>query len=128
MQSHILEYDAATSASGHDEFGLLPGTSRFTGNLAGFYEAHGLEVRLATEYVSKELFALGGSKAFDSIQDNRLTLDFTSSYKVTSNWTVYFNVKNLLNTPLRFYINNPSFPIQREYYDQTFEAGIRARF
>ena len=128
VQSHILEYDAATSASGHDEFGLLPGTSRFTGNLAGFYEAHGLEVRLATEYVSKELFALGGSKAFDSIQDNRLTLDFTSSYKVTSNWTVYFNVKNLLNTPLRFYINNPSFPIQREYYDQTFEAGIRARF
>ncbi|HEX7760809.1 MAG TPA: TonB-dependent receptor [Caulobacteraceae bacterium] len=128
VQSHILEYDAATSDTGHDESGLLPGTSRVTWNLAGFYEAHGLQLRLAAEYVSKELFSLGGSKAADTIQDDRLTLDFTSSYALNSNWTVYFNVKNLTDAPLRFYVNNPSFPIQREYYEQTFEAGVRARF
>jgi TonB-dependent receptor len=128
VDSHILEYDAATSSTGHDESGLLPGTSRITWNAAGFYEAHGLQLRIAAEYVSKELFSLGGSKATDSIQDNRLTLDFTSSYDVHKNVQVYFNVKNLLNTPLRFYVNNSSFPIQREYYEQTFEAGIRVRF
>ena len=32
------------------------------------------------------------------------------------------------NEPLRFYVTAPSFPIQREYYQQTFEAGVRARF
>jgi TonB-dependent receptor len=128
VDSHIEEYDAATSATGHAESGLLPGTSKVTGNLAAFYEAHGLQLRLASEYVSKELFALGGSKAADSIQDNRLTLDFTSSYRMNGNWTVYFNAKNLTNAPLRFYVNNSSFPIQREYYDQTYEAGVRARF
>jgi TonB-dependent receptor len=128
VQSHILEYDAATSGSGHDESGLLPGTSKLTSNLAGFYEAHGLQVRLAAEYVSKELFSLGGAKALDTVQDDRLTLDFTSSYQLTPNWTVYFNVKNLTNAPLRFYVNVPSLPIQREFYDQTFEGGVRARF
>jgi TonB-dependent receptor len=128
VDSHIEEYDAATSATGHAESGLLPGTSKVTGNLAGFYEAHGLQLRLAGEYVSKELFALGGSQAADSIQDNRLTLDFTSSYRLNGNWTVYFSAKNLTNAPLRFYVNNSSFPIQREYYDQTYEAGVRARF
>ncbi len=127
VDSRILEYDAATSATGHDEYGLLPGTSRFTGNLGGFYEAHGVQLRLAAEYVSKELFSLGGSKAGDTIQDNRLTLDFTSSYRLSPNWQFYFNVKNLTNAPLRFYVYQPSFPIQREFYDQTFEAGIRIK-
>jgi TonB-dependent receptor len=128
VDSHIQEYDAATSDTGHAEFGLLPGTSRLTWNAAGFYEAHGVQIRIAAEYVSKELFSLGGSKAADSIQDNRLTLDFTSSYDVNKHVQVYFNVKNLTDAPLRFYVFNSSFPIQREFYQQTFEAGIRARF
>jgi TonB-dependent receptor len=128
VDSHIEEYDAATSATGQAESGLLPGTSRVTGNLAAFYEAHGLKLRLSGEYVSRELFSLGGSKALDTIQDNRLTLDFTSSYDVTSHMSVYFNVKNITNEPLRFYVFQPSDPIQREYYEQTYEAGVRVRF
>jgi TonB-dependent receptor len=41
VDSRILEYDAATSATGKNEFGLLPGTSQLTRNLASFYEAYG---------------------------------------------------------------------------------------
>ncbi|MDR3512786.1 MAG: TonB-dependent receptor [Caulobacteraceae bacterium] len=128
VDSRIQEYDAATSSTGHAEYGLLPGTSRVTANLAGFYEAYGIEARLSGQYVSAELFSLGGSKATDTIQDNRLTLDFASSYKINGNWTVYFNAKNLTNAPLRFYMGNSSFPIQREFYDVTYEAGVKARF
>ena len=128
VDSRIQEYDAATSPTGHAEYGLLPGTSRLTWNAAGFYEAHGIQLRLAAEYVSKELFKLGGTKAADTIQDSRLTLDLTSSYQVTPNWALYLNVKNLTDEPLRFYVNNASFPIQREFYGQTYEAGVRAKF
>ena len=128
VDSRIEEYDAATSGTGTAEYGLLPGTSRVTANLAGFYEAYGLKVRLSGEYVSPELFSLGGSKAQDTIQDKRLTVDFGSSYDFNSHWQVYFNAKNLTNEPLRFYMGSPSFPIQREFYDVTYEAGIKARF
>lgn len=128
VDSRILEYDAATSAISQNEYGLLPGTSRLTWNVAGFYEKDRIQLRLAAEYVSKELFSLGGTKSADTIQDDRLTMDFTSSYQFTKNWAVYFNVKNLLDTPLRFYVDQPSFPIQREFYEQTFEAGLRAKF
>ncbi len=62
------------------------------------------------------------------IQDNRTTLDFTSAYHFNPTWTVYFNAKNLLNTPLRYYEGEPYRPIQREFYDATFEAGVRAHF
>ena len=128
VDSHILEYDAATSATGQNQYGLLPGTSQLTWNLAGFYEAYGLELRLAAEYVSHSLFGLGGDKTTDTIQDNRLTLDFSSSYKVNRNWTVYFNARNLLNTPLRYYEGSTNRPIQREFYDATYEGGVRFAF
>jgi len=128
VDSRILEYDAATSTTGTNQFGLLPGTSKVTWNLAGFYEAHGFEVRLSSEYVSHSLFGLGGDKALDVLQDSRLTMDLTSSYQVTRHLTVYFNAKNLLNTPLRYYEGSPDRPIQREFYDVTYEGGVRFRF
>ncbi len=128
VDSRILEYTAAQSLNGQNQYGLLPGTSRLTWNLAGFYEAYGLEVRLAAEYVSHSLFGLGGDQTLDTLQDSRLSLDFGSSYKINRNFTVYFNVKNLLNTPLRYYEGSPNRPIQREFYDATYEGGIRASF
>lgn len=127
VASQIREYSALTTGT-TDQYGLLPGTSQLTWNLAGFYEAHGLEARISAEYVSKELFGLGGIKSADTIQDSRLTADFTASYRLTRNWKLYFAAKNLTDAPLRFYVNNPSFPIQREYYEQTFQFGIKAHF
>ncbi|HEY3951613.1 TonB-dependent receptor [Phenylobacterium sp.] len=128
VDSRVLEYDAATSATGTNQFGLLPGTSKVTWNLAGFYEDHGLQLRLSSEYVSHSLFGLGGDKALDVLQHERLTMDFTSSYQLTHNFTVYFNAKNLLNTPLRYDEGSANRPIQREFYDVTYEAGVRAKF
>lgn len=128
VDSRIEEYDAATSSAGVAQYGPLPGTSRYTANGALFYEAHNVDVRLSTQYVGHELFTLGGSKQTDTIEDDRTTLDFASSYRFTPNLTAYFNVRNLTNAPLRFYIGNPSFPIQREFYEQTYQAGLRFHF
>src|SRR5262249_49732885 len=50
---------------------LLPGTARWTGNASLFYEAHGLELRLAGEYVGKQLFTVGGSQATNNYEDKR---------------------------------------------------------
>ena len=134
VESHMMEYDAATVIANSNgaltaqETGMLPGTSPITANLAGFYEAYGLSLRLAAEYVEHSLFGLGGLKSLDVIQDDRTTLDFTSAYQFDKHWQVYFNAKNLLNTPLRYYEGSPDRPIQREFYDATFEAGVRAHF
>ncbi|HEX3406524.1 MAG TPA: TonB-dependent receptor [Caulobacteraceae bacterium] len=128
VDSHIVEYTAAQSLTGLQQNGLLPGTSPITWNIAGFYEAYGFDLRLAAQYVEHSLFGLGGDKSRDVIQDNRTTLDFTSAYHVNQHWTVYFNAKNLLNTPLRYYEGFPFRPIQREFYDVTYEAGVRAHF
>lgn len=128
VDSRFREYAAAVSGTGKDEFGALPGTSHVTWNLAGFYEDHGLSLRLSSEYVGQSLFGLNGDTSLDTYQDKKLNLDFTSSYQFTPNWTAYFDVKNLLNTPLRYYEGTASRQIQREIYGQTYEAGVRAKF
>ena len=128
VDSRIEEYTPAQSATGLAEYGPLPGTSHVTWNVAGFYEAYGIQARLSAQYVSHSLFGLGGDRLYDTIQDDRTTLDLTTSYDVTRHFQVYFNAKNLLNTPLRYYEGTASLPYQREFYDVTIEGGVRARF
>ena len=132
VDSHMQEYSAATAAAAGApavaEFGLLPGTSKVTWNAAIFYEKYGFDTRLAAQYVGRELFGLGGDKALDTIEDHRTTLDFTASYAFGDHWKAYFAAKNLTNAPLRFYVDSPSLPIQREFYLTTFEFGIKAKF
>jgi TonB-dependent receptor len=107
---------------------LLPATSKLTYNVAGSYEAHGIQLRLSLDHVSHSLFGIGDSPASDVYQDNRTTLDLTTSYELFENVHVYFNVKNLTNARLRYYEGSPDRPIQREFYDQTYEAGVKVKF
>jgi len=128
VDSRFKEYSALTSGQGIDEYSSLPGTSHVTWNLAGFYEDHGLALRLAAEYVGASLFALNGDRSIDTIQHQKLNLDFSSSYQFTKNIAGYFDVKNLLNTPLRYDDGNATRPQQIEYYGQTYEFGLRVNF
>ena len=129
VDSRFKEYSALVSGQGVDEYSRLPGTSHVTWNLAGFYENRGLALRLAAEYVGASLFSLNGDRTLDTIQDRRLNLDFSSSYQFTKHVQGYFQVKNLLNTPLRYNDGIDRSRVQQlEYYGQTYEFGLRATF
>ncbi|MGH8290988.1 MAG: TonB-dependent receptor [Steroidobacteraceae bacterium] len=111
--------------------GTLPSTSKLTWNLALFYERDPLELRIAADYVGQNLFGFGGvvGGALDDYTSPRLTLDFGSSYQIRHHMEVYFDVKNLLNAPLKYTeSSNESRLIQREFYDLTLYAGLRASF
>jgi TonB-dependent receptor len=109
------------------EHHLLPATSRLTANASIFYSKHGLELQLSAQDVGESLSTIGASPATDVIQDRRITMDLTSTYAVLSKAQIYFNAKNLLNTPLRFNEGSADRPIQREFYDVTLEFGVRVQ-
>jgi TonB-dependent receptor len=109
-------------------YGLLPSTSRLTWNGALFYEDTHLNLRLAADYVGQNLFSFGliTSNSQDVYSRARLTMDFGSSYAINHTLRLYFDAKNLLNTPLEFTEGPSSLrPIQREFYDVTLLAGVR---
>jgi outer membrane receptor protein involved in Fe transport len=55
-------------------------------------------------------------------------MDFGGSYAFQEHWGVYFNAKNLLNTPHTFYQGTSDRPIQREFCSQTYQLGVRFNY
>jgi TonB-dependent receptor len=112
-------------------YGLLPSTSKVTWNAAVFYERAPFEVRVAGEPLFPEPFSFcpPTGNSTDVYSRHRLTLDVGSSYAIAHEVKVYFDAKNLLNTPLEFTEGTgDSRPIQREFYDITLLAGVRLSF
>ena len=110
-------------------FTQLPSTARNTGNATLFYELpHVVDLRLGADYISRSLFAIGGSAATDIYSESRLSLDFGSRYFITDDVSVYLNVKNLTNTPLKYSEGTTVRPNQREFYLQTLQFGVNASF
>jgi TonB-dependent receptor len=110
------------------EFSTLPSSSKNTYNVALFYQYAGLNVRLAVYSTSADLFGIGSDPSSDVWNDRRTSMDFGSSYAFGEHWGMYFNAKNLLNTPHTFYQGTPDRPIQREFYGQTYQLGVRLNF
>ncbi len=127
MEANLTLVDSRVELRPGD-YRLLPGTSKITANASLSYIRNGAEVQLSAQEVGKSLFTVGGDGSTDVIQDDRLTLDLTSSFAVRPNIRIYFNAKNLLNTPLTYYEGTPDRLIQREFYDVTLEFGLKANF
>ncbi len=49
----------------------LPGTSELTWNVAGFYEAHGVAIRVSAQNVSPSIFGVGGAPGADIFTDDK---------------------------------------------------------
>jgi TonB-dependent receptor len=107
----------------------LPSTARNTGNAALFYEVpHRFDARVAANYISRSIFAYGTSPALDTWSEARTSLDFGAKYFVIDAVSVYFDAKNLTNTPLKYTEGQPGRPIQRETYGPTYLVGVVATF
>jgi TonB-dependent receptor len=107
----------------------LPSTAKNTGNAALFYERPGVfDARVGANYISRSIFAIGGSPATDTFSEARTSVDFGSRYFVMDQVSLYFNAKNLTNTALKYTEGQPGRPIQREFYLQTYQVGVVVTF
>jgi TonB-dependent receptor len=121
--------DPATGLTTLSRDSMLPSTSRNTANAELLYDMYRLNLTIGAYYTSKNIFALGGSAALDAWTQERFSVDFGSQYKVTDPLSVYLNLKNLTNTPLKF-TEGPGENriIQREYYGITAQIGGTYKF
>lgn len=67
--------------------------------------------------------------ATDFCSQDRVSVDFGSQYRITHAFNLYFNAKNLTNTPLKFTAGRgEKRVIQREFYGATPQAGFNYRW
>jgi len=116
-----------TYIDGHDAQGSpLVGTSRWTGNLVGYYEDHGVSLRLAYTYRSHFLVGLDRSSAEN--QANYGTLDASFAYQVTPNIALTVDALNITNNLLKYHAQNPT-QVRAVYNNGTqVFFGIKVKF
>jgi iron complex outermembrane receptor protein len=116
-----------TWVDGQDADGnQLIGTSKWTGNLVGYYENHGVSVRLAYTYRSH--FYVGLDRASPESQANFGTLDGSFAYQITPNIALTVDAINITNSKLKYYA---AIPIQvRAVYDNGTQLfmGVKVKF
>lgn len=71
---------------------------------------------------------MGDSQFENRYYDKTNYLDFNLSVKASSWLTIYGEVNNLLNQPLRYYQGEESRVMQLEYYGIRGSIGVKARF
>jgi TonB-dependent receptor len=121
----------------------IPDVSEWTWNLIGMYERGPLSVRLSynhrTGYPEGTLDPRDGFFTLQGHGRGTGRLDWSSSYNVNDNLTLFFDWTNILNIPFRSDIvrvnyaagvatGSEEFPMVVRYNDSVLSGGIRFRF
>jgi iron complex outermembrane recepter protein len=104
----------------------IPGNSKHTVNLVGYYETEKLSVRLA--YTHRTKFFITFDRASPLNQGATSSLDASLSYNLTENISLNFDAVNLTDEEIEQYSGSKNRP--RAIYDngRQFYGGVRFRF
>lgn len=121
----------------------IPDVSKWTFNLVGMYERNGLTLRLAynhrSDFPEGDLAERDGFFTLQGRANAIGRLDWSSSYVINENLTVFFDWTNILGDPFQsdiVRINYPGgvpstpevFPMVVRYEESVLTSGIRFRF
>ena len=98
------------------------------GNISLFYEKYGFSFRVAGSYRDDYLDELGEVESEDRYMDDHFQVDISTSYDVNENFTVYADVVNLNEEPLKAYWDQSGALSQYEAYGRQIRGGVQWRF
>ncbi len=106
----------------------LPSTAKATYNLSLTYDYQAVQVTVGLAHVGRYLSGIGSDYTQDTYTDPMTWLDIGVQYRINRTFGVYFNAKNLTNAPVRYSLGTTYRTIQREFYNETLQAGLTAQF
>ncbi len=105
--------------------------SEHSGNAVLWYEKSGLQLRLAANYRSDRLDSLQvplGKGVVPIWTDSTLYVDFSASYDVWQQTSVYLSVSNLTGEFENNYAQWQDNLISQNVYEKRWTLGVRSRF
>ncbi|MDO5972213.1 TonB-dependent receptor [Flavivirga aquimarina] len=103
----------------------LPGTTpnMFNGSLG--YSDKKLSLRLSANYSDAYIDEIGGSAFEDRYYDEQFLLDFNASYAFNKGFSIYFDLNNITDQPLRYFQGVKNRTMQVEYYGRRVTFGLK---
>jgi iron complex outermembrane recepter protein len=133
LQTNVTYTDGKTEDLATGEDVTITGVSEWSFNIIGLYERGPWSGRLAynwrSQFPDAYAFATNPSGTYDIFVDKTAQADGSLAYRLNSNFTLTFEVINLLDTEFKDYFNDKDLlPRDTRRYDRTYEIGFRARF
>jgi outer membrane receptor protein involved in Fe transport len=98
------------------------------GVVALSYEKNGFFIRLSGSYRSSYLDELGEEPLEDRYMDDHFQVDLSSSYTFMDKYTVFLNIINMTDEPLKAYWGESNYLSQYEEYGWTARLGFKFHF
>lgn len=132
-----LSFQGSLTLSGSEANTLAPDTgdpgrtvdfirnSDTVGVAALSYEKYGFFIRLSGSYRSSYLDELGGEPFEDRYIDDHFQVDVSSSYTIKDKYSLFLNLVNITNEPLKAYWGESGRLSQFEEYGWTARMGFK---
>jgi TonB-dependent receptor len=119
--------NVTTGATGKRTEDFVPSQPKRVYNAQVYWEKYNVTARVAVNYIDEFVREVGGLAG--QVTNNDATRwDAQLSYKITRNFTVFVDAKNLTREGKRWYDNTPNRPEELEYSGWNGAAGVRFRF
>ncbi|CAM3387043.1 TonB-dependent receptor [Zobellia roscoffensis] len=103
----------------------LPNTTPNTFNASLGYNDQKFSARLSSNFSDSYIDELGGNEFEDRYYDTQLFLDFNASFKITNSLSVYADLNNITNQPLRYFQSVKDRTQQVEFYGRRLTFGLK---
>ncbi|WP_282112160.1 TonB-dependent receptor [Maribacter stanieri] len=103
----------------------LPNTApnMFNGSLG--YADKKFSARLSANFSDSYIDEIGGNDFEDRYYDTQMFLDFNATFQINKNLSVYADLNNITNQPLRYFQGVKERTQQIEFYGQRFSLGLK---
>ena len=126
--NYTLVASQTNQGSGSTSSCGLPGLSKHSFNINGFYEKYGIQARLAYNWRSSYLIVCNGEQGAPETQAAYGQLDFSSSYEIAKGWQVYIQGVNLLGSTQRAYSIITERFLKLDDTGTELFGGVRVKF
>ncbi|MDB2606302.1 TonB-dependent receptor [Zobellia sp.] len=118
--------DGIKNEDGEDRVDVdLPNTTPNTFNASLGYNDEKFSARLSSNFSDSYIDELGGNEFEDRYYDKQLFIDFNASYKITNSLSVYADLNNITNQPLRYFQGVKGRTQQVEFYGRRLTFGLK---
>ncbi len=103
----------------------LPNTTPNTFNASLGYNNKRFSARLSANFSDFYIDELGGNEFEDRYYDSQFFLDFNATYNMGRSLSLYVDLNNITNQPLRYFQGEKNRTQQMEYYGQRLTFGLK---